>query len=214
MIYNIALQDAMAGGPTAGALFWELYAPGQVAPAEEGGSARGLFGVFETDSTWNVVMNFTKSIQQLNQRAPRGTNRCPVSKVDSVNVITPQDCSKTWVRGLPDTGFEGPSCNVDIDECARGLSDCDSNAACGNTNGSFTCTCFPGYQGDGKTCTITPYVTAIQSVFDSAGPGQVACSEGSNVVYPVTAPGWVPDPTGALDRMSDSQWKVWSFCYS
>lgn len=207
LIYDIALQDAYAGGPTAGALFWQLYAPGQRAPAEEGGGPGGLFGVFETDSTWKLVSNFTKSMQQLNQQPPR-SGSCPVKKSDSVNVVQPPDCSGTWVHGLPDTGFEGPSCNIDIDECARGLSDCGINAACGNTNGGFTCTCFPGYQGDGKTCAITPYVAEVQNVFNSAGPGQVACNEGTNVVYPVRAPGWVPDPTGGLDRMPNSPWKV------
>ena len=38
------LQNVRAGGPAAGALFWTFYAEGQRAPAEEGGTASGLFG--------------------------------------------------------------------------------------------------------------------------------------------------------------------------
>jgi hypothetical protein len=41
------------------------------------------------------------------------------------------------------------------DECALGIDDCDDNATCADTAGSFTCTCNPGYGGDGRTCTPT-----------------------------------------------------------
>ncbi|XP_035375850.1 sushi, von Willebrand factor type A, EGF and pentraxin domain-containing protein 1 isoform X3 [Electrophorus electricus] len=44
-----------------------------------------------------------------------------------------------------------PAC-LDVDECALG-SDCDENASCQNTDGSYICTCFFPYTGDGKTCT-------------------------------------------------------------
>lgn len=37
-------QNAQAGGPLQGALFWTWYAEGQQAPAEEQGGASGLFG--------------------------------------------------------------------------------------------------------------------------------------------------------------------------
>ena len=40
----------------------------------------------------------------------------------------------------------------DVDECAMGIDNCDSNAECMNTEGSFNCTCNPGYTGDGLLC--------------------------------------------------------------
>ena len=40
----------------------------------------------------------------------------------------------------------------DIDECATDADNCDTNAACTNTPGGFTCTCNQGYTGDGVTC--------------------------------------------------------------
>ena len=41
---------------------------------------------------------------------------------------------------------------LDIDECAIGTSNCDMNALCQNSIGSFTCTCNVGYMGNGITC--------------------------------------------------------------
>ena len=40
----------------------------------------------------------------------------------------------------------------EIDECLSKIHNCDRNALCKNTEGSFTCTCKPGYKGDGKKC--------------------------------------------------------------
>ena len=40
----------------------------------------------------------------------------------------------------------------DIDECAEGKHNCGVNAVCSNTKGSYTCTCGPGYYGNGRNC--------------------------------------------------------------
>ena len=41
---------------------------------------------------------------------------------------------------------------TDFDECESQSNDCDVNADCQNTAGSYTCMCKAGYTGDGKTC--------------------------------------------------------------
>ena len=44
---------------------------------------------------------------------------------------------------------------TDIDECSRGLDDCDSNADCINNEGSFECVCPDEFIGDGRECLMT-----------------------------------------------------------
>ncbi|XP_072023178.1 lactadherin-like [Amphiura filiformis] len=39
-------------------------------------------------------------------------------------------------------------------ECTLGTDNCDANAACTDTDSSFTCICNAGYGGDGVTCTF------------------------------------------------------------
>ena len=41
----------------------------------------------------------------------------------------------------------------DNNECTLGTHNCHANAACTNTDGSFTCACNTGYSGNGVTCT-------------------------------------------------------------
>ena len=41
---------------------------------------------------------------------------------------------------------------IDIDDCAIGTHSCDQDAMCTNTEGSFTCACYPGSTGDGLSC--------------------------------------------------------------
>ena len=56
--------------------------------------------------------------------------------------------------------------HADVDECALGFDKCDkvefcrsdggrsceSRAICTNTEGSYQCSCKPGFRGDGRTC--------------------------------------------------------------
>ena len=56
------------------------------------------------------------------------------------------------VRIYFDTKLYPSISNSDIDECAISSDNCDSNAVCTNTAGSFTCACNQGYTGDGLTC--------------------------------------------------------------
>ena len=46
-------------------------------------------------------------------------------------------------------------CQTDVDECSDNTNNCDSNADCTNTEGSYTCACKPGWTGDGTSCTGT-----------------------------------------------------------
>ena len=49
-------------------------------------------------------------------------------------------------------GYEGNLC-LDIDECS-GDNECDPNASCSNTDGSYICSCNSGYRGDGVECLL------------------------------------------------------------
>ena len=42
---------------------------------------------------------------------------------------------------------------IDIDKCDLGTHNCDRNANCNDTIGSFVCTCNDGYSGNGTSCT-------------------------------------------------------------
>ena len=42
--------------------------------------------------------------------------------------------------------------HIDIDECSEVLHNCDMNADCADIDGSFTCTCREGFEGDGISC--------------------------------------------------------------
>ena len=40
--------------------------------------------------------------------------------------------------------------SIDINECKEGLHGCHVNAICNNNEGSYNCTCKPGFTGDGR----------------------------------------------------------------
>ena len=42
--------------------------------------------------------------------------------------------------------------DLDTNECSEGKHDCDVNAECNNTLGSYRCTCKDEYEGNGTNC--------------------------------------------------------------
>ncbi|PFX15514.1 Protein HEG-like 1 [Stylophora pistillata] len=49
-------------------------------------------------------------------------------------------------------GYTGDHCEKDVNECSTKTHNCDVNAECNNTEGSFNCSCKIGFNGDGKKC--------------------------------------------------------------
>ena len=49
----------------------------------------------------------------------------------------------------------------DLNECTMGTADCVNGATCVNTVGSFTCTCRPGFSGDGRTRCTGMYINSL-----------------------------------------------------
>lgn len=108
-------------------------------------------------------------------------------------VAAPPTCEDTLVRSLPGTGYDGPNCTTDINECLRGTDDCAATANCINTVGSFECLCWWGYEGNGTECVANPTLLgALADVYWSAA-NESACDPGINVEYPTAAPGWAYD---------------------
>ena len=62
---------------------------------------------------------------------------------------------------------------LDIDECAG--NPCDNNAVCLNTNGSYECSCRPGFEGDGESCTGNRLV--VYSFCKPGGDMKTECRE-------------------------------------
>ena len=50
---------------------------------------------------------------------------------------------------------------LDINECVANTHDCAAEADCKNIEGSFICTCYDGYEGNGKTCQGAEILTLI-----------------------------------------------------
>ncbi len=63
------------------------------------------------------------------------------------------------------TGFTGPACADDVDECATGGHDCAPEARCINLAGDFDCLCPPGSFGDGRICGACP--VEQRTIFES-----------------------------------------------
>ncbi|MFP2960317.1 EGF domain-containing protein [Myxococcus sp. 1LA] len=89
---------------------------------------------------------------------------------DDGNRASGDGCSSAC-RVEPGFNCQGtqPSLCNDINECANGTAQCSVNAWCTNTPGSYTCTCRPGYSGNGFTCTD---IDECANGTDTCLPGQ------------------------------------------
>ena len=47
---------------------------------------------------------------------------------------------------------------LDVNECTNDTHNCDNNASCQNSVGSFNCSCNPGYDGNGTTCIAMAFI--------------------------------------------------------
>eukprot|EP00210_Caulerpa_lentillifera_P001222 g1178.t1 len=196
LFFDIVFDEVKKGiekGPLKGALFWQWYDNGQLAPIEEGGGS-GKYGVYQGDEAFSKVVNFAQYINAANQEAVKDCSS------PGPSVSTPPSCKRTAVNGIPGTGYEGLVCDIDINECVRGTAGCASTAGCINTEGSFKCQCYIGYKGDGFRCVETSALKKLNKDYFTEGEGQLACNEGDNIEYPIAAPGFVYDPTGSVNK--------------
>jgi hypothetical protein len=83
---------------------------------------------------------------------------CDANPCDQDNTAA---CEEEELGGVPGlysckckTGYTDTKCSADINECSAhnaGMNECDDNAICENTDGSYICKCEDGYAGvDGK----------------------------------------------------------------
>ena len=54
--------------------------------------------------------------------------------------------------------------SLDLDECDDGTHNCDVNAECNNTLGSYNCKCRDGFRGNGTKCTGNCYFIILSDI--------------------------------------------------
>ncbi len=90
------------------------------------------------------------------------------------------ECNTRSCNGSAECSVVAQPC-AGPDECALGTDDCSPDATCSNTADAFTCSCKPGYQGDGLSCADIDECQLPQSVCDhnatcANSPGSFACT--------------------------------------
>ncbi|XP_023392229.1 neurogenic locus notch homolog protein 1 [Pteropus vampyrus] len=80
------------------------------------------------------------------------------------------------------SGYTGPACSQDVDECSLGANPCEHKGRCINTLGSFECQCLQGYTGprceiDVNECVSNPCQNDA-TCLDQIGEFQCICMPG------------------------------------
>ncbi|KAI8482586.1 carbohydrate binding [Branchiostoma belcheri] len=114
----------------------------------------------QADRTWSAPVPTCQPLQCPTLTAPANGFLSPVGANSYQDVVT-----FTCDQGYGLDGASSVRCQADrtwsapvptcyhIDQCTTGTDNCDDDATCTNTDGSFTCSCNTGYTGDGVTCT-------------------------------------------------------------
>jgi len=101
---------------------------------------------------------------------------------DELHCLEKFHCCKVIPYAPTSAPTESPT--DDVDECAAGIDDCDTNADCINLEGSYECKCHDGYSGDGVTCTDVNECDGANSCDANAqcanteGSYECACNDG------------------------------------
>eukprot|EP00040_Diaphanoeca_grandis_P033534 m.205778 g.205778 ORF g.205778 m.205778 type:complete len:1651 (-) comp32923_c7_seq1:389-5341(-) len=100
---------------------------------------------FETDGTFNCTL-----------KVGCASDPCPRGTCSNVNGSFACDCDDSTVDGETFTGYKGPLCTENANECvypeADPINDCAEESVCQDVPGSFSCGCNVGYSGTGVVC--------------------------------------------------------------
>lgn len=82
-----------------------------------------------------------------------GTFGANCSSVCACNVTNTLTCDKVKGSCTCHTGWSGPTCNKDVNECQNTSTCLDvANSTCQNTPGSYVCACNTGYYTSADQC--------------------------------------------------------------
>lgn len=122
-------------------------------------------------------------------------------------------CTRPDVCSCPNA-FEGPACELDVDECTTGAHGClGPSSRCVNMAGWYYCACSPGYQNvimypasvDIAT-TVTSDLNAMESVWS---PSLGTMCQGKSILYSTDISKSRAPPLGETTISPYNNWSVY-----